>query len=147
MTPTTRTEYDAKLDAVERIIRQVRRYDGAQAADLIVYGKVPIKELARTELEPEEIASVAMGGATEEFRVVSDAVLVLCREWQDQAGDIMQIADDHERYTWKRIGAVWMHDEMNCWFSLRERRATSPLRPLILRWSQVDSLAAGERRR
>jgi hypothetical protein len=50
MTPTTRTAYDAKLDAIERIIRQVRRHDGAQAADLIVYGGAPIKELAWTEV-------------------------------------------------------------------------------------------------
>jgi len=64
MTPTTRTAYDRKLNAIERIIGQVRRYDGAQAADLIVYGKVPIKELAWTGLEPEEIASAAMGGVT-----------------------------------------------------------------------------------
>ena len=141
---TTRTECDAKLDAIERIIGQVRRYDGAQAADLIVYGKVPIKELAWTELEPEEIASAAMGGVTEEFRVVPLEWLRFCENWQDEDGDICRISLDGLHHDWIRYGQtdlsaeyIWCHN----------RSLTEPLRPLGRTWSQIESLAGGEGQR
>lgn len=144
---TTRTECDAKLDAIERIIGQVRRYDGAQAADLIVYGGVSLKELAWTELEPEEIASAAMGGVTEEFRIVPDKLLVLCAEWQDDRGDILQLSACKKKFTWSRIGALHMDGDLDCWFHLREREIIFALRPLGRTWSQIESLAGGEGRR
>ncbi|HRU81781.1 MAG TPA: hypothetical protein P5168_04445, partial [Candidatus Methanomethylicus sp.] len=111
MTPTTRTAYDAKLDAIERIIGQVRRYDGAQAADLIVYGKVPIKGLAWTELEPEEIASAAMGGVTEEFRDTSGMRLPAGSQWQDEYGDILEIGNPNDAlFCWLRIDGYWLSE-------------------------------------
>ena len=131
---TTRTECDAKLDAIERIIGQVRRYDGAQAADLIVYGGVSLKELAWTELEPEEIASAAMGGVTEEFRIVPDKLLVLCAEWQDDRGDILQISACKKKFTWSRIGARYMDGDLIAGSIARARDhiRSSPPRPHLV---------------
>lgn len=143
MTPTTRTEYDAKLDAIERIERQVRRYDGAQAADLIVYGRVPIKDLAWTELEPEEIASAAMGGVTEGYRKVYGSEMPAGSQWQDRTGDILEVLPDGKGYTWVRIGETWHTSTVLC-FPLD---CFLSIRPLTLRWSQIESLAGGEGRR
>ena len=143
MTPTTRPAYDAKLDAIERIIRQVRRYDGAQAADLIVYGGVSLKELAWTELEPEEIASAAMGGVTEEFRVVPLEWLRYCEQWQEETGDIMEIGSPKaSRFCWLRLDGYWLsarYWRRLVWFN--------QLRPLGRTWSQIESIAGGEGRR
>ena len=143
MTPTTRTAYDAKLDAIERIIGQVRRYDGAQAADLIVYGKVPIKELVWTEMEPEEVASAAMGGVTEDFRDTSGMRLPPGSQWQDEAGDILEIGSPEANcFCWLRLDGHWLSKQYwqrLAWFK--------PLRPVNMRWSQIESLAGGEGRR
>lgn len=142
MTPTTRPAYDAKLDAIERIIRQVRRYDGVQAANLIVYGGVPIKDLAWTEMEPEEIASTAMGGVTEGFRKVYGSEMPAGSQWQDRTGDILEVLPDGKSYTWVRIEGWYPPTVLNfpleCFLSIR---------PLTMRWSQIESLAGGEGQR
>lgn len=145
----TRTAYDAKLDAIERIERQVRRYDGAEAADLIVYGGVPIKDLAWTELEPEEIASAAMGGVTEgdEFRpgLPSAELRAAWSQWEarDDYGRVAAIELDHRsRPGWMRAatGAAWVHIEL---YGFHQRS----WRPVGKTWSQIESLAGGEGRR
>jgi hypothetical protein len=146
MTPTTRTDYDRKLDAIERIINQVRRYDGAQAADLIVYGRVPIKELAQTELEPEEIASAAMGGVTNEYRpgLPPIAMRKAHSEWIDGDGDKLFFSPDGARYVWHSTDASpWW----SCFSDALSREILHPIAPLGCTWSQIESLAGGEGRR
>lgn len=141
MTPTTRTAYDAKLDAIERIERQVRRYDGAQAANLIVYGEVPIKELAWTEMEPEEIASAAMGGVTNEYRPRPPAQLLIVHdEWEDNFGDRLFFSIDGLRYGW------YGESNRDHW-DIRDMSPAVRMRPLGRTWSQIESLAGGEGRR
>jgi len=144
MTPTTRTEYDAKLDAIERIIGQVRRYDGAQAADLIVYGTVPIKELAWTEMEPEEIASAAMGGVTQNYRGLPPLRLRrLNIAWEITDGTELYFSADGTAYGYFDQGnrTSWpVRDGAQFKGEFR-------MRPLGRTWSQIESLAGGEGRR
>ena len=53
---------DTQLDELDRIERQVRRYDGTEVANRLTLGGVDQKWLLSQGLTPEEVVSAAAGG-------------------------------------------------------------------------------------
>lgn len=136
----TRDALDKKLDEVERIERQVRRYDGAATANQMTYGGVDWRTLANSDLTAEEIASAALSGITNELRPgnIPLAMRRLHAEWVDEAGDPMFFSKDGTKHGWynRRFRNHWPYDG-GCLATGKAK-----LRPLGISWADLEAKVA-----